>query len=187
MMPAMFVLWLAWALSDMTKPTALDTGGYLASILSSRLDPRLLPTAVFVLAGAIAFSTGTSWGTMAILTPISISLALQLDPLGGPGGDICLATTGSVLAGAIFGDHCSPISDTTVLSSRASGCDHVQHVRTQMPYALVVAVVSALLGTLPAAVGWSPWLCLALSTAVLVLVVRCFGRRLMTPEPSNAL
>ncbi len=176
MMPAMFVLWLAWALSSMTQKDALNTGGYLAGILSARLEPWLLPTVVFVLAGAIAFSTGTSWGTMAILTPISIALSLQLDPAGGPGGAICLATSGAVLAGAIFGDHCSPISDTTVLSSRSSGCDHVQHVQTQLPYALVVAVVSILLGTIPAAVGVSPWVSLGASTIALWLIVRYVGK-----------
>ncbi len=176
MMPAMFVLWLAWALSDVTQPEGLDTGGYLRGILSSRLDPQFLPTTVFILAGGIAFSTGTSWGTMAILTPISISLSLQLDPTGGAGGAICLSTSGAVLAGAIFGDHCSPISDTTVLSSRSSGCDHLLHVRSQMPYALVVAVVSILCGTLPAAIGVSPWVSLFLSAIVLWLIVRYIGR-----------
>ena len=160
----------------MTEKNALDTGGYLSSILSERLDVRLLPTVVFLLAGAMAFSTGTSWGTMAILTPLSVGLALQLDVAGGPEGAIALATCGSVLAGAIFGDHCSPISDTTVLSSRASGCDHVAHVRTQMPYAMVVGVVCILSGTIPAAFGVSPWISLSLGTVALVAVVRGLGK-----------
>ena len=174
--PALLILWFAWALSAMTEKNALDTGGYLSSILSDRLDVHLLPTVVFLIAGAMAFSTGTSWGTMAILTPLSIGLALQLDAEGGPDGAIALATCGSVLAGAIFGDHCSPISDTTVLSSRASGCDHVAHVRTQMPYAMVVGVVCILGGTIPAAFGVSPWISLVLGTVVLVAVVRGFGK-----------
>lgn len=174
--PALLILWFAWALSAMTEKNALDTGGYLSSILSERLDVHLLPTVVFLIAGAMAFSTGTSWGTMAILTPLSVGLALQLDVAGGPNGAIALATCGSVLAGAIFGDHCSPISDTTVLSSRASGCDHVAHVRTQMPYAMVVGVVCILGGTLPAAFGVSPWISLVLGTGVLVAVVRCLGK-----------
>ena len=160
----------------MTEKNALDTGGYLSSILSDRLDVHLLPTAVFLIAGAMAFSTGTSWGTMAILTPLSIGLALRLDAEGGPDGAIALATCGSVLAGAIFGDHCSPISDTTVLSSRASGCDHVAHVRTQMPYAMVVGVVCIIGGTIPAAFGVSPWISLVLGTVVIVAVVRSFGK-----------
>ncbi|MGI9467336.1 MAG: Na+/H+ antiporter NhaC family protein [Rubripirellula sp.] len=174
--PALLILWFAWALSAMTEKNALDTGGYLSSILSDRLDVHLLPTVVFLIAGAMAFSTGTSWGTMAILTPLSIGLALQLDAAGGPNGAIALATCGSVLAGAIFGDHCSPISDTTVLSSRASGCDHVAHVRTQMPYAMVVGVVCILGGTIPAAFGVSPWISLVLGTVVLIAVVRVFGK-----------
>tara|TARA_R110002049_G_scaffold2750_8_gene22143 strand:+ start:52200 stop:53807 length:1608 start_codon:yes stop_codon:yes gene_type:complete len=180
MMPAMLILWFAWALSAMTDRDALDTGGYLASVLSERLDPRMLPTVVFVIAGAIAFATGTSWGTMAILTPLSIALALGLDPVsdhgGGPAGAIALATCGSVLAGAIFGDHCSPISDTTVLSSRASGCDHVGHVRTQMPYALSVAVICVATGTIPAAIGLSPWISLVIGSTLIVFVVRTLGR-----------
>ena len=157
MVPALVILWFAWALSAMTEPERLDTGGYLASVLSDRLDPRMLPTAVFLIAGAMAFSTGTSWGTMAIMTPLAIGLALQLDPTGSPESGNVLATCGSVLAGAIFGDHCSPISDTTVLSSRASDCDHVAHVRTQMPYAVLVALICMAVGTVPAAYGLSPW------------------------------
>ncbi len=176
MMPALVILWFAWALSAMTEPDRLDTGGYLSELLSDRLDPRLLPSVVFLIAGAIAFSTGTSWGTMAILTPLSISMALQLDPAGGRDGAIVLATCGSVLAGAIFGDHCSPISDTTVLSSRASGCDHVAHVRTQMPYAVLVAVVCVFAGTLPAAVGVSPWICLLVGCGCLAVFVRLVGK-----------
>lgn len=174
--PALLILWFAWALSAMTEKNALDTGGYLSSVLSDRLDVHLLPTVVFLIASAMAFSTGTSWGTMAILTPLSIGLALQLDVAGGPEGPIALATCGSVLAGAIFGDHCSPISDTTVLSSRASGCDHVAHVRTQMPYAVVVGVACILFGTLPAAFGVSPWISLFVGTVALVVIVRGFGK-----------
>ncbi|MCO8122680.1 hypothetical protein NHH03_13110 [Stieleria sp. TO1_6] len=180
MLPALSILWLAWALSAQTGSEALDTGGYLASMLSDSLDVRLLPTLVFLIAGMMAFSTGTSWGTMAILTPLSVTLALDMDAaasgIGDPAGAICLATCGSVLAGAIFGDHCSPISDTTVLSSRASGCDHVQHVRTQMPYALVVAVVCVLVGCLPAAVGVAPWISLIAGSGILWAILRWLSR-----------
>lgn len=187
MLPAMGILWFAWAISAMTEPDQLDTGGYLAGILSDRLDPRMLPTVVFVLAGAVAFSTGTSWGTMGILTPLSVALAIQLDSAGGSGGGvdgaIVLSTCGAVLAGAIFGDHCSPISDTTVLSSRASGCDHIAHVKTQMPYAIVVAVVCVVFGTLPAAIGVSPWICLLVISLVLAGLVWRLGRR---PDPPSA-
>jgi Na+/H+ antiporter NhaC len=176
MMPALVILWFAWALSGMTDTEKLDTGGYLSSVLSDRLDLHLLPTAVFLLAGVIAFSTGTSWGTMGILTPLSIALALRMEGTGQPDSTIVLATCGSVLAGAIFGDHCSPISDTTVLSSQASGCHHVAHVRTQMPYALVVAVVCVFAGTLPAAFGVSPWISLFGGTIFLTALMRLIGK-----------
>jgi Na+/H+ antiporter NhaC len=176
MLPAMIVLWLAWTLSSMTGPKNLNTGGFLSGILSSRLESWMLPTVVFLISGGVAFATGTSWGTMAILTPISVELALRLDASHGAEGIICLATTGSVLAGAIFGDHCSPISDTTVLSSRASDCDHMEHVRTQMPYALVVAIVCIIFGTLPVAFGMSPYLLMVISIGVLWGIMRFFGR-----------
>jgi len=171
-LPAMVVLWLAWALSEMTGDTYLDTGGYLAGWLQEGFPGWCLPTVVFLVAAGVAFSTGTSWGTMGILTPLSISLALQLDASGGLEGAIVLATSGAVLAGAIFGDHCSPISDTTVLSSRASGCDHVAHVRTQMPYALLAGGVSIGVGTIPSALGLSPWISLVVGIGVLLLAVR---------------
>ena len=177
MMPAMLILWFAWALSSMTEPDRLDTGGYLSALLSQSITTELLPTVVFLIAGAMAFSTGTSWGTMGILTPLSVSLAIKLDPVGGPGGAIALSTCGAVLAGAIFGDHCSPISDTTVLSSRASECDHLAHVKTQLPYALVVAIICVFAGTIPSAFGISPWLCLIAQVALMACVVWRFGQR----------
>jgi len=182
MLPAMVILWFAWALSAQTGEGQLDTGGYLASRLSERVSPLFLPTAVFIVAGAVAFSTGTSWGTIAILTPLSIELSLRIGAatpfeLADPFGPICVATVGSVLAGAIFGDHCSPLSDTTILSSRASGCDHVVHVRTQMPYALSVGCVTIGFGTLPAAWGVSPSVCLALGSIAIVALVMIVGKR----------
>ena len=115
---------------------------------------------------------------MGILTPLSVGLSIQMS--GEPDqldSSIVLATAGSVLAGAIFGDHCSPISDTTVFASRASGCDHISHVRTQMPYAILVGILSVVFGTLPAAVGVSPWLCLFGASIGIILVVRFLGKR----------
>ncbi|MEM6979335.1 MAG: Na+/H+ antiporter NhaC family protein [Planctomycetota bacterium] len=191
MMPAMMILWLAWALSSFTTSDALDTGGFLASYLSDRLNVVWLPTCVFVLSGLVAFATGTSWGTMALLTPLSVTLSIDMVMLDAgvmalpelTSGDaqwanqpIVLETFSGVLAGAIFGDHCSPISDTTVLSSRASGCDHITHVRTQMPYALTVASVSVVLGTVPVAWGCPVWLALTLSFMAVVGIVRLVGR-----------
>lgn len=181
MMPAMYVLWLAWALSAMTSD--LDTGGYLASVLTDRLDVRWLPSCVFLLGGLIAFSTGTSWGTMAILTPIAVSLVLDMQGDADGNSAIALATFGSVLAGAIFGDHCSPISDTTVLSSNACGCDHVTHVTTQMPYAVLAAAICLVAGTIPVAFGVPVWVCLIVGVGLLVAAVRWLGQR--RDDPGN--
>jgi len=176
MLPAMIILWLAWALSDQTGEDHLRTGDFIASWLSSQVPLVLLPTSVFLIAAGVAFSTGTSWGTMAILTPIAMHLAIEMTG-GDPYAPVSLATLGSVLAGAIFGDHCSPISDTTVLSSRASGCDHLVHVKTQMPYAISVGIVSVVAGTIPVAYGVSPYLCLAIGCLSVVAIVFWLGKK----------
>ncbi len=141
---------------------------------------RWLPTIVFVMSGLVAFSTGTSWGTMGILIPMIFPLARALLLRDGipvtAGEPILLATVAGVLAGSIFGDHCSPISDTTVLSSQSSGCDHLAHVWTQMPYAGVVGGVSVLLGTVPLGFGVSLGWLLPLQFLVLLIVLRWFGK-----------
>jgi len=141
-----------------------------------------LPTIAFVLSSAVAFATGTSYGTMGILMPMVIDVTYRL--LAGDEtssvvtqNPIMIASIGGVLAGAIFGDHCSPISDTTILSSQASGCDHVEHVRTQLPYALLVGAVSILFGTLPVGYGVSPWLVLPVGIVALVVCLLLFGKR----------
>jgi Na+/H+ antiporter NhaC len=138
---------------------------------------------VFLLAALIAFATGSSWGTMAILMPIVIPIAHYLtvgigEAIGGSiYSSVMLGTYSSVLAGSIWGDHCSPISDTTILSSMASGCDHIAHVRTQMPYAVGVGVLAMLLGDIPSAYGLSPWISLVVAGAIIVLAVTRFGKR----------
>jgi Na+/H+ antiporter NhaC len=182
------ILWLAWCLSELTKDQHLATGKYLAELLSDRLAPPLMPTVVFVLSAAISFATGTSWGTMGIMMPIVIPVTFRM--LAGPGGlaavdihdPIIIAAIGSVLAGSIFGDHCSPISDTTVLSSQSSACDHVAHVWTQLPYAALVGVGSILFGTLPAGYGVSNVVLLPMGLFALVVFLRVFGRRVDEPS-----
>ncbi len=138
MMIAMVILVLAWSLGSVTE--VIGTSLFLQTILSDRIAVQLIPVIVFGTSGAMAFATGTSWGTMAIMLPVAIPLVVGLGGAavlpGGPQEAILLGSIGSVLAGAIWGDHCSPISDTTVLSSTASACDHVDHVKTQLPYAL---------------------------------------------------
>jgi Na+/H+ antiporter NhaC len=168
----------------------LYTGDFVSSKLvdlrstSRWLDAhfvQMLPTLVLIISAVIAFSTGTSWGTMGIVLPMAIPLVYSQLTLNGEviesSNPILLACVGSVLAGAIFGDHCSPISDTTVLSSQASGCNHMAHVRTQMPYALVVGLLAILFGTLPIGFGWNVWLMLPVGVIVMLAILLMFGKR----------
>lgn len=167
---ALLVLFLAWTLSDGIADT--HAAAYLEGLLSSRLPAVLLPSATFLLAAATAFATGTSFGTMGILIPLVVPLALGIAP---DQHHILLNSTAAILAGACLGDHASPISDTTVLSALGAGCEVVEHVRTQLPYALTAGVIALLCGHLPAALGLSPWLCLPLGAAVSIGVVRGLG------------
>ncbi|HXV75616.1 MAG TPA: Na+/H+ antiporter NhaC family protein [Candidatus Polarisedimenticolaceae bacterium] len=175
---AIVILVLAWSISDVCVD--LGTSGYMVAALSDRLDPRVVPLIVFVISAITAFSTGTSWGTMGILIPLAVPTAYGVAGAAGYDADhataILLCSISAVLAGAIFGDHCSPISDTTVLSSMASGCDHIDHVRTQLPYAVVVALVAIVCGYLPAGFGLSPWICVLAGSALLFVVLRVVGR-----------
>ncbi|MDT8449002.1 MAG: Na+/H+ antiporter NhaC family protein [Wenzhouxiangellaceae bacterium] len=179
MLYAIFILVLAWALSGITE--VLGTADFLVSLLGDRLHPGLLPSLVFVVAAATAFSTGSSWGTMGILLPLMVPLAWALMTASGMQGaehlPIVYATVAAVMGGAVWGDHCSPISDTTILSSMASQCDHIEHVRTQLPYALTAGGIALLLGTLPAGFGVPWWICLAAGVAGVVVTVRVAGRR----------
>ncbi len=168
----MLILILAWALSDTTAQ--LGTADFLVSLLGDWLPAALLPSLVFLLAGATAFATGTSWGTMGVLTPLVLPLALAL---AGEQGAILPASVAAVMAGAVWGDHCSPISDTTVLSSMSSGCDHIEHVRTQLPYAMLAGAASLLLGFLPVGFGLPWWLALGLGIIVTLAVLRIVGQR----------
>jgi Na+/H+ antiporter NhaC len=162
MIPAAVILVLAWGVSAVCHTGQLDTAGYIMGVIGNSIRPELLPTIAFVTAGAIAVAIGSSFTTMALLVPMLLPLAWNLlgahaETLNNP---VFAATIGAILAGAIFGDHCSPISDTTVLSSAAAGCEHLQHVATQLPYALLTAVASVLLGYLPIGFGIPWWICL---------------------------
>jgi len=125
---------------------------------------------MFLVPAVVAFSTGTSWGTNAIVMPIAIELAY----LTG-GVDLIVPTIGAVLTGAVMGDHLSPVSDTTIMSSMASGCDHISHVKTQIPYALTIAGVAILFGFIPAGLGVNPLISLVLSSIALYTVVKVIG------------
>ena len=183
---AMIILVLAWSLSSVSG--VLHTADYLVSVLGDSLVPGLVPSIVFVLAGLTAFATGSSWGTMGILMPLVVPLVwavLQTNGMAQPQHfHILYSTVSCVLAGAVLGDHCSPISDTTILSSMASGCDHVDHVRTQLPYALLVGVVAVLLGSLPAGFGVPWWIALLAGAGVLFAVLRFLGTEVEQPARS---
>jgi len=179
MLYAIFILVLAWALSGVTD--VLGTADYLVSLVGDRLHPGLLPALVFVVAAATAFSTGSSWGTMGILLPLMVPLAWALMAASGMNGaehlPILYATVAAVMGGAVWGDHCSPISDTTILSSMASQCDHIEHVRTQLPYALSAGVIAIVFGALPAGFGVPWWVCLPVGLLTVVVLVRLVGKK----------
>jgi len=178
MLLAVIILTLAWAIGNITQD--MKTADYIISIISDTINPRLLPVIVFLVCALTSFATGTSWGTMAIMMPIVIPLAHSVSVLNhyGPADyDIILhGVISSVLAGCVFGDHCSPISDTTILSSMASSCDHIEHVRTQLPYAVVTAIFCMLIGDIPTAWGFSPYLSIVIISAVLITVLYLFGK-----------
>lgn len=178
MLFAMIILILAWSLSAITEE--LHTAPYLVSILGDTLNPGLVPVVVFLLAAATAFATGSSWGTMGILLPLVIPLVWAVMAVNGMGDEtyyyILYSTISCILAGAVWGDHCSPISDTTILSSMASGCDHIDHVRTQLPYAMFVGVVAIAVGIIPSGFGFPWWVSLPLGMAILGVGLRVFGR-----------
>ena len=179
MLFVLVILVLAWALAAVTE--VLHTGDYLVSVLGESLPPAVVPALIFVVAAATAFATGTSWGTMGILIPLTIPLSwaiLQANGLDNPDGyHILYASVSTVLAGAVWGDHCSPISDTTIISSMASGSDHIDHVRTQLPYALFTGGVALFIGLLPVGFGLPWWLMLPVAVAVAVGGLFVFGKK----------
>lgn len=164
------ILLLAWSLSGVIKE--LGTATYLVNILSDTLPAFLLPSIIFILGSIISFATGTSYGTMGILMPLAIPLAFALNP----DPSFLIMNVGAVLTGAIFGDHCSPISDTTILSSMGSACDHIDHVKTQLSYAISVAVISIFFGYLPAGLGVPVIVTLPIGLLVVAGTVRFVGK-----------
>ncbi|MEN8192513.1 MAG: Na+/H+ antiporter NhaC family protein [Bacteroidota bacterium] len=180
MFAAVLILVFAWAISKITSD--LKTADYVISLLSDSIDPKLLPSIIFIICAVIGFSTGTSWGTMAIVMPIVIPLTYKVGTDFGLLPDdlqiIMYGVISSVLAGSVFGDHCSPIADTTILSSLASKCNHIDHVRTQLPYALLVGVLSVGLGYLPSAYyGLSPFYSIAAIFVTLIGFLFMFGKK----------
>ncbi|MDQ0215159.1 Na+/H+ antiporter NhaC [Oikeobacillus pervagus] len=162
MLPAVYILLFAWTI--ITLIDQLKTGTYLAGIVEkSNMDVSFLPVILFIVAGIMAFSTGTSWGSFGILLPIAGEIAATTDI------DLLLPAMAAVLAGAVFGDHCSPISDTTILSSTGAGANHIDHVMTQLPYAIMVAAISGI-GYIVLGFTDNAWLSLLIVMVILAIV-----------------
>lgn len=180
MFNAVLILTMAWSIALITKD--MHTADFVSQLLLQwSISPIFVPALTFILAALIGFSTGTSWGTMAILYPLTLPASWMLCQQQGMSHEATMPlfynVVASVMAGAVMGDHCSPISDTTIMSSLASQCDHLGHVSTQMPYALTVGVVALLLGVLPSAIGLPSWAAFLLAYATLGLVVRFIGKK----------
>jgi len=167
------ILILAWSLKNCCD--TLRTGEFLATILAGRVPSYLFPPILFLVASLTSFATGTSYGTMAILMPTAIPIAFAID--GNTYGLTTMISLGAVLDGAIFGDHCSPISDTTIMSSIATSCDLVQHVRTQLPYSLLVAAIALLAAYIPSSLGLPPTWGLALGITAVIAALLALARR----------
>jgi Na+/H+ antiporter NhaC len=180
MLIAMIILILAWSIGNVCGE--LKTADYVIAMTRDILSPHLLPLLTFIVAAFIGFSTGTSWATMAILVPIVIPMAFKLSAdaqlSASVAQPILLGTIGAVLSGSVFGDHCSPISDTTIMSSMTSAADHIDHVRTQLPYAITVAIVACLVGYLPAGFGFPVWLSILMGICILTLLLYTVGKRI---------
>ena len=160
------ILLFVWGLKTGCK--RLETGQFLALILEGKVPALVFPMLVFATGAACSFATGSSWSTMAILIPTAIPVAYAMD--GDTYGLTTLICLGATLDGAIFGDHCSPISDTTVFSAIASSCDALHHVRTQLPYAITVAFIALVCGYFLAALGLFSPLCILAGTGVIALL-----------------
>lgn len=181
MLPAILILTMAWSLAATTEE--LHTATFLTSALQDSINPFVMPVIIFILAAVISFSTGSSWSTMAILYPIAIPTTWAICAAQGVETEVAMELLFNVisttLAASVLGDHCSPISDTTILSSLASDCNHIDHVRTQLPYALTVGAVALVTGGLSTFLGGGWGICLLLlviGLAVLFGVVRTFGK-----------
>lgn len=173
---AVVILALAWSIGKVCAD--LQTANYIVHFLSPHLDHRLLPFLTSVIAAGVSFATGSSWATMSLVMPLVIPLAHSLTVNMSPESQnfFIVTTVSSVLAGSIFGDHCSPISDTTILSSLFSGSDHIDHVRTQLPYAIAAGVMAWTVGDLATAFGLPVWLALTLGILGLGAIVWIFGK-----------
>jgi len=177
MMMAIVILVLAWSLGVVL--VQLGTADFLVSLLSPKLNFHLFPAIVFIFSAFIAFSTGTSWGTIAIIFPIVVPMIIVMLKGSPEFRQFLILTISSVLAGSVFGDHCSPISDTTIMSSLSSSCDHIDHVKTQLPYSLTVALIALIFGIIPVSLGMPYLLSVAISVLLAFIVIRFFGKKVI--------
>jgi tetracycline resistance efflux pump len=162
------ILVSAWIFSSTLKQ--LGTVSVLTTLLDGTLPLWALPFLVFLLGAAISFTTGTSWGTMGVLMPLALPVAIQLS--GGVDGMVVLGVIAAVFSGAVFGDHCSPLSDTTIVASISCAVEPMEHVRTQLPYALIAAGLTIVAGFLPTGLGIHPVLALGAGFLCLLLITR---------------
>lgn len=180
MLTAILILIMAWSIALITKH--MHTAEFIShAIVMINLPPQFVPALTFILAALVAFSTGTSWGTMAILYPLILPASWIITQQAGMDYNTSIQlfynVVSTVLAGSVLGDHCSPISDTTILSSLASSCNHIEHVRSQLPYALTVGGVAILVGIIPSAYGVPTWILFIFALIILFGIVEIFGTK----------
>lgn len=173
------LLLFAWSLSSIVKE--LGTSLFITSLLADKLPEFILPATIFAFASAISFAIGTSYGTMGILMPLAVPLAYEVAKLNGMDMSAThhymVMNISCVLTGAIFGNHCSPIADNVILSSMSAKCDHMEHVRTQIPYALFICAISLITGYIPVSLGLSVWIVLPLNCILIAFLLRIIGKK----------
>lgn len=171
MLPACVILVFAWGLSGVCQEM-LQTPKFVEGLVTGggMNFGGLIPFLIFLVAAFLSFSTGTAWGTFGILIPLIVPVAQAVCP------ELIVVALSATLAGSVFGDHCSPISDTTILSSAGAGCSHIDHVRTQLPYAILVALCSGIGYLVAGLVTPNPWVCLGVSAALLVSALVVLNR-----------
>ena len=166
MVSAIVILSLAWTIGGITSDEFLNTGSYIASLISNSTMPMwLLPAIIFVVGAFLSFSTGTAWGTFGILIPIMVPILMHTNHM-----HYLTIVLAAIFSGSVFGDHCSPISDTTILSSAGACCDHIAHVSSQLPYAISVGLASAISFLVSGIIG-KPALTLPIGIAILAVIV----------------
>ena len=182
---AVVILFLAWCIGGVCAD--IGTAHYLIALFKGVIPPLLFPLVLFLTASLVSFATGSSWSTMAILLPNTVLFAVKMAELSDLETlPMLVISIGAVLEGSIFGDHCSPISDTTILSSVSAASDHLDHVKTQIPYALCTMFAATVIGYIPAAAGVSPLISIGVGLALLLAGLLIFGRRAASPPPATA-